>query len=30
MNEVNGKKLEGSFVSYKYSCKQDIFNQKVK
>jgi hypothetical protein len=27
MNGVNVKKLEGSFVSYKYSCKQVIFNQ---
>jgi hypothetical protein len=24
MNEVNVKKLEGSFVSYKYPCKQVI------
>jgi hypothetical protein len=27
MNEVNVKKLEGSFVSYKYPCEQVIFNQ---
>jgi hypothetical protein len=27
MNEVNVKKLEGSFVFYKYPCKQVTFNQ---
>jgi hypothetical protein len=27
MNGVNVKKLEGSFVSYKYPYKQVIFNQ---
>jgi hypothetical protein len=27
MNEVNVKKLEWSFISYKYPCKQVIFNQ---